>query len=58
MRRHRVIERTLDVLRDHSPEMRKRLEIIANAWQWPTDGSTYYDRLHVNALAREARKGN
>lgn len=57
MKLHRMIERTLDKLRDHSPEMRKQLEIIAQAWQWPNDESTYYDRLHVSALAREARKG-
>lgn len=57
MRRHRMIEQACDVMRDHSPAMHKRLEVIADAWQWPTDGSTYYDRQHVNALAKEARKG-
>ena len=54
MRRNRMIERACDVLRDHSPEMHKRLEIIADAFGWNKD--CYCDGLHIKALIGEVKK--
>jgi hypothetical protein len=55
MRRHRMIERALDKLRDHSPQAHERAKAIAGTI-WQDDGTIDYRREHVNLLAAEMRK--
>ena len=56
MKLHRMIERTLDRLRDHSPQAHERAKVIA-ATLWQDDGTLIYSREHVNVLVAEMRKG-
>ena len=55
MKLHRMIERTLDKLRDHSPQAHERAKVIASTL-WQDDGTLSYSRQHVNVLAAEMRK--
>ena len=55
MRCHRMIERTLDKLRDHSPRAHELAKAIAGTL-WQDDGTIDYRREHVNLLAAEMRK--
>jgi hypothetical protein len=52
---HRMIERTLDKLRDHSPQAHERAKVLAGTL-WQDDGTIGYRREHVNRLAAEMRK--
>jgi hypothetical protein len=52
---HRMIERTLDKLRDHSPQANDQAKAIAGTL-WQDDGTIDYRREHVNLLAAEMRK--
>jgi hypothetical protein len=52
---HRMIERTLDKLRDHSPQAHELAKVIAGTL-WQDDGTIDYRREHVNLLAAEMRK--
>ena len=56
MRRHRMIERVLDRVRDHSPKAHETAKVIADTL-WQDDGTLSYSREHVNVLAAEMRKG-
>jgi hypothetical protein len=55
MKLHRMIERTLDKLRDHSPQAHELAKAIAGTL-WQDDGTIDYRREHVNRLAAEMRK--
>ena len=55
MKLHRMIERTLDKLRDHSPQAHERAKVLAGTL-WQDDGTIDYRREHVNLLVAEMRK--
>jgi hypothetical protein len=55
MKRLRMIERSLDKLRDHSPQAYGRAKVLAETL-WQDDGTLSYSHEHVNVLAAEMRK--
>jgi hypothetical protein len=55
MKRHRMIEHALDVLRDHSPKAHETAKAIADTL-WQDDGTLDYSHEHVNLVVAQMRK--
>ncbi len=55
MRRHRMIERVLDRVRDHSPKAHVTAKAIADTL-WQDDGTLDYSREHVNLVVARMKR--